>query len=83
MSFYGYWQYQCEKNNRKKRKDKRFDQNFKDVPKGIIYEKENEGFLVYLGSWIDDYPHVKDWVMLEFNLPKDNTKFIVNNSVIK
>ena len=83
LSFYGYWQYQCEKNNCKKRKDKRLAQNFKDVPKGIIYEKENEGFLVCVGSWINEFPHVKDWVIMEFNLPKDKTEFIVNNSVIK
>ena len=76
-SLYDYWQYQCEKNKRRKKADKRFEQEFKSLPKGRIYEKENEGFLVCVGSWINDYSHVKEWVILEFNLPKDKTKFIV------
>ena len=78
-----YWQYQCEKNKGRKSPDERYNQDFQSVPKGWVYEKENEGFLVCVGPWINEFPHVKDWVILEFNLPKDRTKFIVNNSVIK
>lgn len=56
-------------------KDKRFQGNYMLVPRGRVFEFENEGYVVFTGSWIDDCPEVKDLILFEFNLPKDKTQF--------
>jgi len=52
-------------------KDKRFNGNYTLVPRGRIFEVENEGFVICVGSWIKDFPHVIDLVKDEFQLPDD------------
>lgn len=55
-------------------KDKRFRGDYTLIPKGRIFYVKDEGFVVIVGDWIDDYPEAKDEILYEFNLPKD-TKF--------
>ena len=45
------------------------------VPRGRVFEFKNEGFKVYTGKWIDNYPQVKDLIIEEFQLPKEDTEF--------
>lgn len=58
-----------------KGKDSRFRGNYMYVPRGRVFEFKNEGFKVYTGKWIDNYPQVRDLIIEEFQLPKDNTEF--------
>lgn len=55
-------------------KDKRFQGDHTLVPRGRVFEFKDKGFIVFTGDWIDDYPQVKQYILDEFNLPKD-TKF--------
>ena len=59
-----------------KRKDKRFQGDYTQVPRGRIFEFKNDGFKVFTGSWINDYPECKNLIMYEFQLPENNTKFV-------
>lgn len=59
-----------------KGKDARFKGNYTSIPRGRVFEFENDGFKVYVGSWIDTYPEAKSLIIEEFELPKDNTEFI-------
>ena len=44
-------------------------------PRGRVFEFKDEGFIVFTGSWINDYPEAKDEIIYEFQLPAD-TKFV-------
>ena len=59
-----------------KKKDKRFFGDHTLTPRGRIFEFEDEGFKVYTGDWIDNYPNVKDLILYEFQLPEENTEFV-------
>ena len=52
-------------------KDKRFQGDYTQVPRGRIFFVEDQGFVVIVGSWINDYPEAKELILEEFNLPKD------------
>jgi hypothetical protein len=39
----------------------------------IIFIVEN------VGDWIKDYPSCKDLILIEFQLPKDNTEFVIDS----
>lgn len=58
-----------------KGKDRRFNGDHTLVPRGRVFEFKEEGFRVYTGDWIDNYPQVKQYILDEFELP-ENTKFI-------
>lgn len=58
-----------------RQKDKRFRGDYTRIPRGRIFEFENEGFKVLTGSWIDDYPNVRELILDEFELPQD-TEFM-------
>lgn len=60
-------------------KDKRFNGDYTKTPRGRIFEVENEGFVVCVGSWIKDCPNVFDLVIEEFQLPKDQTKIMLED----
>jgi len=51
-------------------KDIRFQGDHTLVPRGRVFEFKNKGFIVFTGDWIDDYPHVRQYILDEFNLPK-------------
>ncbi len=52
-------------------KDPRFHGDYTQIPRGRVFEFQNEGFRVFTGSWINDYPQVKDMILDEFQLPPD------------
>lgn len=56
-------------------KDKRFLGNYTLIPRGRVFEFENQGFKVMVGDWIDKYPEAKDIIIDEFELPS-NTEFV-------
>lgn len=59
-------------------KDKRFSGDYTLKPRGQVFEFENEGFKVFTGSWIKKYPEAKEIIIDIFQLPKDNTEFIID-----
>lgn len=60
-----------------KGKDKRFLGDYTKVPRGRIFEVEDQGFVVCVGSWIDKYPEAKELILDEFELP-DDTEFKID-----
>lgn len=56
-------------------KDKRFRGDHTLVPRGRVFEFKDDGYRVYTGDWIDEYPDAQQLILDEFNLPS-NTKFI-------
>lgn len=61
----------------KRQKDTRFRGDYTKVPRGRVFEFKPNKFIVFTGSWINDYPVVKQLVKREFNLP-DNTEFRID-----
>lgn len=59
-------------------KDKRFQGNYTLVPRGRVFEFEDDGFYVFVGNWVNDYPQVKNEIIDEFQLPS-NTKFVIDS----
>ena len=41
-----------------------------------MFEFQNEGFKICVGSWIDKYPEAVQMIIDVFNLPKDNTEVL-------
>ena len=64
------WRRECSRG-----KDKRFRGDHTLVPRGRVFQFKDEGFQVYTGDWIDKYPHVKQDILFEFDLPED-TEFV-------
>lgn len=56
-------------------KDKRFQGDHTLMPRGRVFEFRGQGFKVFTGDWIDDYPQAKQMILDEFNLPED-TEFV-------
>ncbi len=52
-------------------KDERFNGDYTRVPRGRVFYVEDKGFIVIVGSWIDDFPEAKHEILTEFNLPSD------------
>ena len=59
-------------------RDERFKAKYITVPRGRVFEVEDRGFVVCVGTWINDYPSAKDLIIDEFNLP-NNTEFLVDS----
>lgn len=58
-------------------KDKRFRGDYTLVPRGRVFFIKDEGFVVVVGDWINEYPQAKPLILEEFNLP-ENTEFMVD-----
>ena len=58
-------------------KDKRFLGDYTRVPRGRVFYIKDQGFVVVVGDWINDYPEAKPEILSEFNLPKD-TEFRID-----
>ena len=58
-------------------KDKRFRGDYTLVPRGRVFFVKDEGFIVVVGDWINEYPQAKPLIIDEFNLPSD-TKFTID-----
>lgn len=52
-------------------KDDRFVGDYTKVPRGRVAEYKDQGFVVYVGDWIDEYPSAKKEIIYEFELPSD------------
>lgn len=52
-------------------KDPRFSGNYTKVPRGRVFYVEGRGFVVVVGSWINEFPEAKEAIKSEFNLPND------------
>lgn len=61
-----------------KGKDKRFFGNYTMTPRGRVSQYKDKGFVVMIGSWIKDYPFVKDDIIYDFELPED-VEFIIDH----
>lgn len=59
-------------------KDKRFQGDYTQVPRGRIFYIKDKGFVVITGSWINDYPEAKSTILYEFKLPED-TEFQIDS----
>lgn len=57
-----------------KKKDKRFSNDYTKVPRGRVFDYKDIGPVVFTGSWINNYPQVKQFIIDEFDLP-DNVIF--------
>lgn len=55
----------------KKKPDPRFNRDYTKVPRGRVFEVEGQGFVVCVGSWIDEHPEAKELILDEFELPED------------
>lgn len=72
---YAMWQKECNKG-----RDKRFQtMDYTKYPRGRVFQLENGKFIVCVGKWINEYPSCKDLVLIEFQLPKDNTEFVIDS----
>ena len=72
---YAIWQKEANKG-----KDKRFQTtDYTKYPRGRIFEIKDYGFEVYVGNWINKYPQCMDLVIDEFDLPEDNTNFVIDS----
>ena len=58
-------------------KDERFKGDYTKKPRGRVFEFQDEGFVVYVGSWINQYPEARFEILDVFNLPR-NTKFRID-----
>lgn len=58
-------------------KDKRFNGDYTLIPRGRVFEFKDQGFVVFTGDWINEYPEAKSEILLEFNLP-NNTEFRID-----
>ena len=48
---------------------------YQDKPRGrIFYRIDDDTFEVAAGKWLEEYPHVYDMILREFNLPPEKTK---------
>lgn len=59
-------------------RDKRFVGDYTLIPRGRVSFVKNKGFIVFIGEWINKYPSVKDDIIYEFELPKDNVQFVID-----
>lgn len=70
---YSVWQKECNRG-----RDKRFQtMDYTKYPRGRVFEIKDKGFVVCVGSWIKQYPSIKDLVLTEFQLPED-TEFLID-----
>lgn len=60
-------------------KDKRFTGDYTQKPRGRVFQIENEGFVVFVGSWINNYPEAKQDILDVFQLPIDKTEFRIDS----
>ncbi|MBP8593130.1 MAG: hypothetical protein KBI35_01725 [Ruminococcus sp.] len=59
-------------------KDRRFSGDYTQVPRGRVFQIKDKGFVVCVGSWINDYPQAKAEILYEFQLPED-TEFKIDS----
>jgi hypothetical protein len=73
-----FWQKEYHK-SKALNKQTRFVGDYTLTPRGRVWEKRGQGFVVTIGEWINDYPQAKELILIEFNLPRD-AEFLVDQS---
>ena len=54
-----------------------YEQDYVSIPRGRVNFNENTGmFEVMTGDWLDNYPSLKNDIIIEFQLPEDRTLFL-------
>ena len=51
--------------------------DYKDIPRGRVF-KADDGYLVKMGSWINNYPEAKEKILEEFNLRGQDVEFEID-----
>ena len=59
-------------------KDRRFSGNYTIRPRGRVFEFKDNGYKICVGNWIDEYPEAIEEIILEFQLPREQTEVIKN-----
>ena len=59
------------------KKQTRFVGDYTLTPRGMVWEKKGQGFIVTVGEWINDYPQSREQILIEFNLPQ-GTEFVID-----
>jgi hypothetical protein len=59
-------------------RDRRFSGDYTQVPRGRVFQIKDKGFVVCVGSWINEYPQAKAEILYEFQLPED-TEFKIDS----
>lgn len=57
----------------------KFSGDYTQIPRGRIFQYDDGHFEVMVGSWINNYPSVKQLVIDRFDLPPDDTQFVVDS----
>ena len=60
-------------------KDKRFSGDYRLKPRGRVFEVKDKGFIICVGSWINNHPEAIDEIKFEFDLPDENTEIVIND----
>ena len=61
-----------------KGRDSRYKADYTSVPRGRVFEVQNQGFVVCVGHWIEQYSEAKGVILTEFQLP-DDTEFRIDS----
>lgn len=67
----------------RREKDPRFKGSYDSFPRGYVVEIENEGYKVFVGSWIDEHPSARKLIVDEFQLPEGKTEFVKNDHLTR
>lgn len=70
------WQHLKNKEQSKGRKWK-YTSDWTMTPRGRVWEIRGRGFVVTVGTWINDYPGAKNLILDEYNLPS-NAEFLID-----
>lgn len=69
------WKKEFYKEEKKRPKRRLFIGDYTLVPRGRVSFYKDDGYVVFVGDWIDKYPTVKQDIIDEFELPND-TQFV-------
>ena len=56
-----------------------YQPDYTKLPRGRVFQRDDGRFEVMVGSWIQRYPQVKQLITDEFELPANNTSFIIDS----
>ena len=70
--------YQIWSKETHRKKDHRFSGDYTKIPRGRVFEVEGRGFVICVGSWIENYPEAEELIIDEFDLPVENTEILID-----
>lgn len=68
-----------DKESRRIPRNPRFSGDYRLKPRGRVFEVKDEGYRIYVGNWINNYPQAIDLIMYEFQLPENNTNVYIDS----